>query len=107
MSPIVVRLMIRVTKENLRLIDDNKTGKNVSKGRSNVPETKLLVEKIQPCCKSIFNQTGNTGWPKSHDTGEKIEYLHYGSIKRAHFFTKNRGKFILQIHTNKVSANPC
>ncbi len=63
-------------------------------------------------CKRIINYYGNkqnkehlqyinqiviilvniyTGWPKSHVTEEKIEYLHYGSSKRANIFTNNRG----------------
>ena len=48
----------------------------------------------------MFIRYRSTGWRKSHDTDKKIEYLHYDSTKRAHFFTKNRGMFILQIHTN-------
>ncbi len=38
---------------------------------------------------------------------EKMEYLHYGSTKRAHFFTKDRDMFTLQIYTDKVSEKFC
>jgi uncharacterized hydantoinase/oxoprolinase family protein len=38
---------------------------------------------------------------------EKTEYLHYGSTKWAHFFTKDRHMFTLQIYTNKVSETLC
>ncbi len=41
---------------------------------------------------------------KSLELG-KFEYLHYGSTKRAHFFTKDRGIFTLQIHTDEGTEN--
>ncbi len=31
-----------------------------------------------------------TGWCKSHDTVQKIEYLHYGSYEYVEFFTADR-----------------
>ena len=45
----------------------------------------------------------------AHKSGnrEKIEYLYYGSAKEAHFFTKDRGMFTLQIHTDMGIENFC
>ena len=48
-----------------------------------------------------------TGWPISKETLKKFEYLHRNCSKWAHFFTKDRGMFILQIHTNTVSESLC
>ena len=42
---------------------------------------------------------------KSHNRKIEIEYLHYGLTKRAHFFTKDRGMFTLQIHMDEISEN--
>ena len=38
---------------------------------------------------------------------ENFEYLHNGSTKWAHFSPNGRGMFAFQIHTNKVTENPC
>jgi hypothetical protein len=51
--------------------------------------------------KRIWHQD-YTGWPKSHATKKKIEYLCYGSRKRADFFTTNKG--MLALHTYKGKA---
>ncbi len=40
----------------------------------------------------------NIGWPKSHFTVQKIEYLCYGLSKRADLFATDKGVFIVHIH---------
>ncbi len=47
----------------------------------------------------------NTGWRKSHDTVEKIEYLPYGLTKGADFFINDRGMFKLYIHMDTIEKN--
>jgi hypothetical protein len=48
-----------------------------------------------------------TGWPISNATEVKIEYLHYGSSKRADFFVDDRGMPKLYIHKDMPRQTLC
>jgi hypothetical protein len=50
---------------------------------------------------------GYTGWPKSHDTEKKIEYLPYDLSKRANFFINDRGMLELYIHNDTHRESLC